>query len=65
MDAEEMYKLEILPDVLLKYHPEFEVYYKQHMPVDWDKCKIEMWVLAVALIPNETSRFIEKRLILT
>ena len=65
MDTEEMYKLEILPDVLLKYHPEFEVYYKQHMPVDCDKCKIEMWVLAVAIIPNETSQFIEKRSILS
>lgn len=60
-----MYKLEILPDVLLKYHPEFEVYYKQHIPVDWDNCKIETWVLAVVIIPNETSRFIERRSILS
>ena len=65
MDTEEMYKLEILPDVLLKYHPEFEVYYKQHIPVDWDNCKIETWVLAVVIIPNETSRFIERRSILS
>jgi hypothetical protein len=65
MDTEEMYKLEILPDVLLKYHPEFEVYYKQHIPVDWDNCKIETWVLVVAIIPNETSRFIERRSILS
>jgi len=65
MDTEEMYKLEILPDVLLKYHHEFEVYYKQHIPVDWDNCKIETWVLAVVIIPNETSRFIERRSILS
>lgn len=65
MDTEEMYKLEILPDVLLKYHPEFEVYYKQHIPVDWDNCKIETWVLVVVIIPNKTSRFIERRSILS
>lgn len=65
MDTEEMYKLEILPNVLLKFHPEFEVYYKQHIPINWDNCKMEMWTLAVAIIPYETSRFTERRSILS
>jgi hypothetical protein len=65
MNTEEPYKKEFPPSVLLKFHPEFEIYCKQHIPVDWNKCKIEMWVLAVAVIPHETNQFIERRSILS